>query len=71
MRYENGEKYLLASQLIELLATLPPDCEIMPNRVGNLSVYFPDGSWSMIDFLPDGGCMEPPMFFYASPSDQS
>jgi hypothetical protein len=64
MRDTNGNKYFLVSQLSKLLATLPPDCKIMPNQVGNLSVYFPDGGFSYIDFIMDDidYAMEPPVF---------
>lgn len=36
-------KWIRADRLAEVLKLLPGDAELVPNGVGNLSVYVPDG----------------------------
>ena len=54
MRNEDGNKWLTASRLIELLAKLPPDSRVMPNTVGNLLVTDDQRPIAYIDFIGDG-----------------
>lgn len=56
MQNHDGAKWLTAARLIELLATLPSESRVMPNRVGNLLVLAPDGASSLafVDFAGDG-----------------
>lgn len=60
MLEDDGTKWLTASRLIELLATLPPNSRVSPNAVGNLLVLTEDGSdcISYVNFMFDGEVVE-------------
>ena len=56
MRYEEGAyKWLPPHHLAHLLLTLPEDCKVVVNRLGNLTVMDADHTyWGFIDFNCEG-----------------
>ena len=60
MRYEDEEgyleyKWLSPHHLAQLLLTLPEDCKVVANRVGNLAVMNADYTYrGFIDFNLEG-----------------
>lgn len=49
------DKRIPVTRLMELLAGLPPECQVMPNAVRNLTVFDSAGEpIGMIDFLTNG-----------------
>jgi hypothetical protein len=51
MPFNKGVKYITVQDLEDVLSQFPPETWLVPNRVGNFSVYTEDGNIGYIDIL--------------------